>query len=231
MVRDQPLRRGPSGCMADGLFKVLPRLVLVPVLQPDHASDVMEVGVVRELGQVERPGPHEMPVAVPHPRHHGCHPGHRRPGGRRGHRGRAGVADPGAVQDHHPVVNGTAAPRYEQSGLDPVHESSSPHNRQAKRLCRKIGDRREAGAADIDGDYLDGSPAVRSMMESPARTLIRRPRSGRSCGISHRQYLRVCCRGSGSCAIQGHTTVRQRRAGPRAARAHPHPRPRRHGPG
>ena len=25
----------------------------------------------------------------------------------------------------------------------------------------------------------------------------------------HRQYLRVCCREYGSCAIQGHTTVRQ----------------------
>src|SRR6266496_1073632 len=38
-------------------------------------------------------------------------------------------------------------------------------------------------------------------------------RSGRPCCIFHRQYLRVCCRERGSCAIQGRTTVRQPGAG------------------
>src|SRR5690348_1137649 len=40
------------------------------------------------------------------------------------------------------------------------------------RFRRKIGDRWRARAADIDGDYLDGSPATRSMMESQ---LVRSP--------------------------------------------------------
>ena len=90
---------------------------------PRAPGGPQRLGLERELSQVEGPGAEEMPVALPHPRHDRRHPGHRRPGSGRSRAGRAGVADPGSVQNDHPVANGPAVPGYEQLSLDSVHHS------------------------------------------------------------------------------------------------------------
>ena len=129
---------------------------------PGAPGRPQRLGLERELRQVEGPGPEEMPVALPHPRHHRRHPGHRRPGGRRRRPGRAGVADPGSVQHDHPVADGTAVPGYEQLSLDSVHRSSS--------LGLGCDPR-------ITADHLDG-PATRGPSWIAGRVHHGGPRSG-----------------------------------------------------
>jgi hypothetical protein len=41
-----------------------------------------------------------------------------------GSAGRAGVADPGSVKQHHPAADRIALPGYEQLSFDPVHPRS-----------------------------------------------------------------------------------------------------------
>ena len=60
--------------------------------------------------------------------------------------------------------------------------------------------------------YLDGRRPARSIMDDRLRAPGRR-QVRTNLPYFHRQYLRVCCREYGSCAIQGHTTVRQPGAG------------------
>ena len=122
---DQPLgdRAGQVDAEAAHVaYRGDPRVERGPQI-PRAPGGPQRLGLERELRQVKGPGPEEMPVALPHPRHDRRHPGHRRSGSGRRRPGRAGVADPGSVQNDHPVANGPAVPGYEQLSLDSVHHS------------------------------------------------------------------------------------------------------------